>query len=30
MALALALSTLLIPFVAAEVGYLVYCTGDKL
>lgn len=29
MALALALSTLLVPFVASEVGYLVYCTRGQ-
>lgn len=29
MALALALSTLLVPFVVAEVGYLVYCTREQ-
>lgn len=29
MALALALSTLLVPFVAYEVGYLVYCTREQ-
>lgn len=29
MALALALSTLLVPFVTAEVGYLVYCTHEQ-
>lgn len=29
MALALALSSMLVPFIAAEVGYLVYCTREQ-
>lgn len=29
MALALALSILLIPFIVAEVGHLVYCTREQ-
>lgn len=29
MALALALATLLIPFIVAEAGYLTYCTRER-
>lgn len=29
MTLALALSTLLIPFIVAEAGYLTYCTRER-